>query len=588
MKDCLSDEYIKGLYHKSDYKFKPAHEDIEEALGQFQAAFESRQAEIKTLSTVTPNISPFQHQLMMSLRRHPHYIFLETDKGLGPAAYWRLKYAERVCAEHLGNTVNYQQLTPAQAQVKQQGLHRYIFPAWLNKFYFEPNCRPPKNGEVAISKAEATFLRRALKKYPNKFARFRMSMKVHKKSAQFNTPFKFRPIGCCVGTFINDWSRWLDWQLQALKPYIESYLQDGFQLIDELQDFELGPNDFLFTADANSMYTNIDTDHAIKVISLLLDELVPILPIDFPINAIKEAMEIIMKNHLFEWGALYFLQLLGTAMGTSAAVMWATLYYWYHEKTCLLPKYGNYLRYYKRFIDDMFGIWRWDGELAWNEFCKDVDNFGILTWDIHAPERRPSPSVDFLDLTISIVDGKIEFKTFQKDLNLYLYLPPSSSHPKSTIKGTIYSLVGRYYRQNTHRKDFLHIVRLFFNHLLDRGWKADDIKPIFMEACDRMDAKRNNNTLTQSSTPTLAQEEEEELYIHLQHHDNDITRREIQQLYEKYCGPIFREHLGVKRPTIAYSRAPNIGDYLTQAKWHEHPEKSSTEIMGEYRQGLEP
>ena len=135
----------------------------------------------------------------------------------------------------------------------------------------------------------------------------------------------------------------------------------------------------VFTADANSMYNNIDTDHAIEVISWLLDELAPRMPLHYPITAIKEAMVIIMKNHIFEWGELYFLQLIGTAMGTSAAVMWATLYYYYHEKTVLFPKYGTQLRYYRHFIDDMFGIWRWDGNLAWNEFCKDVDDFGILT-----------------------------------------------------------------------------------------------------------------------------------------------------------------------------------------------------------------
>ena len=68
-------------------------------------------------------------------------------------------------------------------------------------------------------------------------------------------------------------------------------------------------------------------------------------------------MAIIMRNNIFEWGTLRFLQLLGTAMGTSAAVMWATLYFGYHEAKSLIPKYGKYMLYFKRFIDDIFGIW---------------------------------------------------------------------------------------------------------------------------------------------------------------------------------------------------------------------------------------
>ena len=77
------------------------------------------------------------------------------------------------------------------------------------------------------------------------------------------------------------------------------------------------------------MYNNIDTEHAIRVIGWWLDELDATLelPIGHPLDAIKSAMATIMRNNIFEWGDLCFLQLLGTAMGTSVAVMWATLYF---------------------------------------------------------------------------------------------------------------------------------------------------------------------------------------------------------------------------------------------------------------------
>ena len=37
-------------------------------------------------------------------------------------------------------------------------------------------------------------------------------------------------------------------------------------------------------------------------------------------------------------------------------------------------------------------------EAEWIEFKKDVNTFGILTWDIH----EPSHAIDFLDLTVEI------------------------------------------------------------------------------------------------------------------------------------------------------------------------------------------
>ena len=70
------------------------------------------------------------------------------------------------------------------------------------------------------------------------------------------------------------------------------------------------PNARLFTADANSMYNNIDTQHTCEVIGEWLDELAPQIGDDFPVEAIKAAMNIIMRNNMFEWGVLYFLQLI--------------------------------------------------------------------------------------------------------------------------------------------------------------------------------------------------------------------------------------------------------------------------------------
>ena len=93
--------------------------------------------------------------------------------------------------------------------------------------------------------------------------------------------------------------------------------------------------------------------------------------------------------------------------------------------------------YFKQYIDDIVLIWLWEQDnSAWEAFKNDL-KFGVLTWEVH----EPSMSVDFLDMTISIVDGHIEMRTYQKPMNLYLYLPPLSSHTRGVIKGTIFGLM---------------------------------------------------------------------------------------------------------------------------------------------------
>ena len=63
------------------------------------------------------------------------------------------------------------------------------------------------------------------------------------------------------------------------------------------------------------------TGYAILVIIEWLNILRYRLPRGFPLNDIIEAKTLIMTNNIFELGDMYFLKLLGTAMGTLSACM---------------------------------------------------------------------------------------------------------------------------------------------------------------------------------------------------------------------------------------------------------------------------
>lgn len=578
-KDAPSnDGYIQKLYIKSDYEFEPASDEIEQAVSNFCNAVKAEQLQRSRRIKPTRNLTLRQWKLIQFFKDNDRYIVIQGDKNLGPCILDREDYIHRGCKEHLGNVTNYRQLSQIEAENCQNGL-KYRFDAWISKYRPRDPLEPPAPHKT-ISEPEHTFLIRSRSKNPNKLARFRQTAKVHKK------PLKTRPIVCCAGTFMNDWSKWLDFWLQKLKSTVPTYVKDSQQVLDEIKTLTLPPNAKLFTCDANAMYNNIDTEHAIEVISWWLNDLKTRgqLPHDFPLEAVIEAMKIIMRNNIFEYGDCFFLQLLGTAMGTSAAVMWATIYYAYHEVHTLIPRYGNFLLYFKRFIDDCFGIWVGNFTNNWSDFCNDVNDFGVLTWDIL--DQRPSDSVDFLDLTISIHGNKLITKTYQKKMNLYLYIPPASAHPTGCIKGTIFGLVRRYHAQNTYRQDYINYVRLLYRRLKQRGWDKAYIRPLIIEACNV--AERTSQAPTTPATLSQANDEENRLFIHLVFHPDDIPRKRIQELYQIHCGDLLRDELEISRPTIAYSRPKNIGDFITKAKLHQAPGRPSSTIMGEYKAGLAP
>ena len=363
---------------------------------------------------------------------------------------------------------------------------------------------------------------------------------------------------------MNHISKWLDFQLQRLKPFVPTYIKDSHDLLTKLRNIGgLPPNARLFTADAVSMYTNIDTEHAIRVIGNWMDGLE--LPAGFPLRAVNDAMRLVMRNNIFEWGDTYFRQLLGTAMGTSAACMWATIYYGVHESTTLIPTYGDNLLIFLRFIDDIFGVWAGNAA-AWESFKRDVNKFGILTWEID----EPSTSVDFLDLTISITqDGRLTTKTFQKAMNLYQYIPPHSAHPPGMMKGIVYGLLRNYYAQNSNKSDYIHMAVLLLRRLVARGWDRTYIKSLIQSADSRLRSAEAQSSTTPNDRRPLTNKER--LFLHYEYHPNGMPRGQIRQIYHSTCGELLESRPGIKQMTVAYSRPKNDRDVLVRAKLHQAP-----------------
>jgi hypothetical protein len=159
-----------------------------------------------------------------------------------------------------------------------------------------------------------------------------------------------------------------------------------------------------------------------------------------------------MTNNIFSFGETFWLQLTGTAMGTPTACSYATITFGQHENSKILPKFNQHLIYYKRYIDDVFGVWN----EAWEQFKMELNNLGGLCWKI----EEPSHKTVFLDLNIQLVKATNLTSTYQKGLNIYLYIPPLSAHPPSCLKGLIAGETRHYWIQNSP-EDFQSILTKF-------------------------------------------------------------------------------------------------------------------------------
>jgi hypothetical protein len=317
------------------------------------------------------------------------------------------------------------------------------------------------------------------------------------------------------------------------------------------------------------MYTNIDTKIGLQSFQSFLELNKDLIPNNFPTNLFLTILETVMSNNIFSFADTKWLQLSGTAMGTPAACAYATITYGHHENTEILTKFAPNLLYYRRYIDDIFGVWvppESHQTAVWKNFESKLNEWGSLEWII----EQPSNKTVFLDLSIELINSKIQTSTFQKSLNLYLYLPPRSAHPPSCLKGLIAGEMRRYWLQN-NQAGFISILEKFIICLTERGHQLKDIIPILQHTATQL----NNAYLKQPS-----QDEGNTLYMHQTFHPHGIQRGVIRTLYNKTLKPI----LDFDRMTVAISRPRNLRDILTKAFLTLPPHLDVQEIINELQE----
>eukprot|EP00804_Cyclotella_cryptica_P019634 CCRYP_013976-RB/>CCRYP_013976-RB protein AED:0.46 eAED:0.46 QI:0/-1/0/1/-1/1/1/0/203 len=201
-----------------------------------------------------------------------------------------------------------------------------------------------------------------------------MLYKIHKPPTPRGYPT--RPVCSDVSSLPHGLGKWVDIQLQPLARAQPSYFQDSYCLKQLLFNIQITPYALLFTADAKSMYTNIRTGPALKHISNLLrnEEGRTFHHYDAP--ALIEALEIVFKNNILQFRDTYWRQISGTGMGIAPAPPWATINFAIH-KNSVLPCWTLQVLFYRRFIDDIIGIWVCDEDpernnALWTQFTCEM------------------------------------------------------------------------------------------------------------------------------------------------------------------------------------------------------------------------
>ena len=488
--------------------------------------------------------------------KHDELLVVQCDKNLGPAVIEKAEYIRRVYDEHISDTNTYKAVLRNDPLYYAKGIRR-ILRRWIKKH------------QKAVNKQDLRYIRKHLRDNEDPFPVMYLTMKVHK------TPLTTRPIISCCGSLLHPLGLWVDKMLQPLARMQRSYFKSTFELQQELTSLDIPPGAFLFIADATSMYTNIKTTAALNEIRAFMSRNRVTLK-DTPITALNDALRIVMRNNVFTFDEKLFLQKTGTAMGTPPAPPYATIFFGIHEEA-LLTTYSDNLFFYRRFIDDVFGIWIPDDNTSWTDFQNEMNSYHGLDWTF----KRSTDQITFMDLDITLINNSLITDLYEKAINPYLYIPPHSAHPPGMLAGLIMGNMHRIHTLCSSTDKQIQHMRTFYTRLLGRGYKPGDIVPLFQKALHRMRPLRNE-TVQIDDRPSI----QESIFFHLRYHPNDPPSPAIQDVFRTnvlspdYCHHLndVRNHskikIGLKRLVVAYSRAPNLGNLLTYRKLTTRPETS--------------
>ena len=156
--------------------------------------------------------------------------------------------------EHL-NTKTYKQISEEEAT---QTLDELI--EEIRNLLFEHN--------MYLNDGEKTYLDRGLK-LRHRISQFYGTAKFHKIKSP-GDPVPFRPVISQVGSLASIPSKYVDYYLGKLLPFISGYVQNSLQvinLVNECSSSDLSdPNTHITTSDAKNMYSNIDPQEGIEAI----------------------------------------------------------------------------------------------------------------------------------------------------------------------------------------------------------------------------------------------------------------------------------------------------------------------------------
>ena len=248
-------------------------------------------------------------------------------------------------------------------------------------------------------------------------------------------------------------------------------LKDSLTLIRRLNEVRVSANHCLrfATFDVTALYPSIDLERGLNSMIWFLNTFC--FEFQSEVTQLVLVLARFVLTHCYiscpEVSANPFLQLIGTAMGTSFAVVYANIHLIFVE-TNIIYSFNVCFSFYSRFIDDGICLWHAsdDDFRVFSQAFNDVDPSIRFIWSLL------SPRAIFLDLSIEISARSIEHEVYSKPGNAYAYLQHGSFHVRNSFPAWIKALLTTALTHSSDYSKWSNRCQLLFTKLRQRGFNA--------------------------------------------------------------------------------------------------------------------
>lgn len=412
---------------------------------------------IESLQITSSIAKPYVYLLnvLKKLRQNKEIVIKPADKNLGTCVM-DIPFYINMCMDHLNDRETYLPIPDVPFEQCYQILEEICkcndkYYGFKRKFEMEP--------EVSYLFKSLSQLRNSPDLRPCKFY---CLPKCHKKG----NVIKGRPIASSINTVTYHTSKYIHNMIWPLVKSIPTICTSAWSILLEIENLSIPLGSVIFTADVKSLYPSIPIDFGMYAFCQVLDTMNFLSKSDRIF--IRDLLCWTLTNNYLEFNNVLYQQIKGTAMGTPCAVAYANIVLYFIEREIL-----DQVIFYKRYIDDVFAIFPDDVSAM-----KFAERFNGKCESIKFEEINIGPSGIFLDFEFCIVENRLVSKLYQKALNKYLYIPPTSDHQKSVLSNIVKREIFRYRLYCSLDSDFTDVIAQFRTRLLNRGYAVS-----FLDRC---------------------------------------------------------------------------------------------------------